>query len=65
MSLDDLLNLRGRLGMTQTQFAAYLGVSFATVNRWENGRGHPNPITLRLALLISMVEDWRAEAMSR
>jgi len=23
-------------GLTQEQFAAYLGVTYATVNRWEN-----------------------------
>jgi predicted ATPase/DNA-binding CsgD family transcriptional regulator/DNA-binding XRE family transcriptional regulator len=30
--------LRKRFGLTQEQFAGRLGVSFATVNRWENGR---------------------------
>ena len=25
-------------GLTQEQFAAYLGVTYGTVNRWENGR---------------------------
>lgn len=33
--------LRGALGLTQTQLAERLGVSFATVNRWE--RGHTKP----------------------
>ena len=31
-------NIRVRLGMTQSEFAQQLGVSFATVNRWETGR---------------------------
>lgn len=35
---DRVLTLRKRLGMTQMQFSRELGVSFATVNRWENGR---------------------------
>jgi predicted ATPase/DNA-binding CsgD family transcriptional regulator/DNA-binding XRE family transcriptional regulator len=30
--------LRLRLGLSQEQFARRLGVSFATVNRWESGR---------------------------
>ena len=30
--------LRGRLGLSQEQLARRLGVSFATVNRWETGR---------------------------
>ncbi|MDK2407795.1 helix-turn-helix transcriptional regulator [Aphanizomenon sp. PH219] len=25
-------------GLTQEQFAAYLGVTYGTVNRWENER---------------------------
>jgi len=33
--------LRGRLGLTQQSLADQLGVSFATVNRWENGQTKP------------------------
>jgi predicted ATPase/DNA-binding CsgD family transcriptional regulator/DNA-binding XRE family transcriptional regulator len=33
-----LRELRGRLGLSQEQLAHRLGVSFATVNRWETGR---------------------------
>lgn len=33
--------LRRRLGLSQEGFARRLGVSFATVNRWENGRTAP------------------------
>jgi len=39
--------LRDRLGMTQERFAARLGVTFASVNRWENGRARPSPLALR------------------
>jgi type I restriction enzyme M protein len=38
--------LRDRAGLTQEAFARELGVSFATVNRWENGRIAPDRITL-------------------
>ena len=34
--------LRGKLGLTQTQFAEVMGVSFASVNRWENGQSRPS-----------------------
>ncbi len=40
-------NLRSRLGLTQEQFAAKVGVTFSTVNRWENERGAPSPLALR------------------
>jgi predicted ATPase/DNA-binding CsgD family transcriptional regulator/DNA-binding XRE family transcriptional regulator len=33
-----LRTLRGNLGLSQEQLARRLGVSFATVNRWESGR---------------------------
>src|SRR5579863_7411395 len=33
-----LKDLRRRLGLSQEQLARRLGVSFATVNRWESGR---------------------------
>ena len=36
--------LRVRLGLTQEQFAAKVGVTFSTVNRWENNRGKPSPL---------------------
>ena len=38
---DDIRRLRTRLGLSQQQLADRLGVSFATVNRWENGHTKP------------------------
>jgi len=37
--------LRAELGMTQVRLAAELGVSFATVNRWENGQAKPSQLS--------------------
>lgn len=34
--------IRTYLNMSQTEFAEQLNVTFATVNRWENGRAVPN-----------------------
>jgi transcriptional regulator with XRE-family HTH domain len=39
--------LRKALGLTQEQFAAKVGVSFSTVNRWENGKGKPSPLAMK------------------
>ncbi len=33
--------LRRKMLLTQTEFAEYLGVSFATINRWEGGEYEP------------------------
>jgi putative transcriptional regulator len=40
--------LRFRLGLTQEQFAAELGVTFVSVNRWENSKTQPSPMALKL-----------------
>ena len=34
--------VRDKLGMSQEEMAHALKVSFATINRWENGKTHPN-----------------------
>jgi DNA-binding XRE family transcriptional regulator len=39
-----LREFRRRLGLTQEQLAAKLGVTFVTINRWENGRTKPSPL---------------------
>ena len=41
MNPEAIKDLRIQLGMSQQAFAAALGVSFATVNRWENGKAKP------------------------
>lgn len=38
---DAIKKLRGRMLLTQTEFAAFLGVKFGTVNRWEAGKYEP------------------------
>lgn len=39
--------LRLETGLTQEQFAATLGVTHSTMNRWENGRSNPSPLAMR------------------
>ena len=34
-------NVRNQLGLSQEELAQALGVSFSTVNRWENGKTTP------------------------
>lgn len=33
---------RQKMGLSQTALAKELGVSFPTINRWENGHGEPH-----------------------
>ena len=37
----DLKKLREKMLLTQKEFGELVGVSFETVNRWENGRHVP------------------------
>ena len=37
-------DLRDKLIMTQAEFAKMLGVSFASINRWENGLNRPTTV---------------------
>lgn len=39
--------LRALTGLTQEKFAAKLGVTYPSINRWENGRTKPSPLALR------------------
>ncbi len=42
--------LRERMGLTQEQFAREVGVTFSTVNLWENGHRRPQPYLLKRLL---------------
>jgi putative transcriptional regulator len=39
--------IREELDLTQEQLAGELGVTFPTVNRWENGHNQPSPMALK------------------
>jgi transcriptional regulator with XRE-family HTH domain len=41
-------DLRLLAGLTQEQFAATVGVTYTTINRWENGRSKPSPMAIKL-----------------
>lgn len=38
--------IRKQLGLSQEDLARELGVSFATVNRWENGQVKPSKLAM-------------------
>ena len=40
--------LRQQLQLSQEEFAAQLGVSYRSVNRWENGHATPSRMALKL-----------------
>lgn len=40
--------IRRELGFSQEQLARGLGISFSTVNRWENGKSYPSQMAKEL-----------------
>ncbi|MBC2712333.1 MAG: helix-turn-helix transcriptional regulator [Desulfosarcina sp.] len=58
--------LRQRTGLTQEKFAAKLGVTFPTINRWENGRAKPSPLAMqRIEELLRSMGDDGADLLQR
>ncbi|ACC84165.1 helix-turn-helix transcriptional regulator [Nostoc punctiforme UO1] len=53
---------RQYLKLSQVKLATMLGVSFHTVNRWENGRTRPSPLAMKQIekLLYQMGESGEA-----
>ena len=45
---EDIKRIRRKAFLTQEDFAKEIGVSFATVNRWETGKARPNLKTMKL-----------------
>jgi putative transcriptional regulator len=39
--------LRCTMQLSQEKFADELGMTFATINRWENGHATPSPLALK------------------
>ncbi|MBD2512119.1 helix-turn-helix transcriptional regulator [Nostoc muscorum FACHB-395] len=42
-----LRELRILAGLTQEQFASSFGVTYSTINRWENGHTRPMPLAMQ------------------
>ena len=44
---EEIKRLRTRCFLTQDNFANKLGVTFSTVNRWEQGKSKPNLVAMK------------------
>jgi transcriptional regulator with XRE-family HTH domain len=49
--------IRERMGLTQEQFAREVGVTFSTLNLWENGHRRPQPYLLKGLLEMEACPD--------
>lgn len=50
--------LRLEVGLTQEQFAAEVGVTYSSMNRWENGHTKPSPLAMqKIEGLLNQMSD--------
>lgn len=43
---DEIKKMRAELHLSQEKLAQLLGVSYTTLNRWENGLAKPSPLAI-------------------
>ena len=48
MTGDQIKRIREALGLTQSKFATWLGVSLSSLQEWEEGKSPPTKRALRL-----------------
>lgn len=58
---DRIKTIRFHLGMTQTEFAEYLGAGLSSVSDWEKGRHVPKRASVIRRLLDAEIDAERRE----
>lgn len=56
-----IIKLRAILNLSQTALAELLGVSFTSVNRWENGKYEPTKLVKKKIELLCKENDIQLE----
>ena len=60
---EQIKEIRKRLNLSQEEFAKKLGVSFTSVNRWENGQTKPSKLARRQILnLLEQIREYETSA---
>lgn len=54
ISPEEIKALRLRMQMGQESFAHLVGVSYATIRRWESGKTSPRPVYIKILKQISL-----------
>lgn len=56
--------MRAHVGLTQEQIALHLGVTYSSINRWENGRGNPSPLAIqKIEAMLGQMGDYGQELL--
>ena len=56
-----IIRIRAELNLSQTELAEVLGVSFTSVNRWENGKYQPTKAIKKRIELLCEKHDIKVE----
>jgi len=59
----DVTAIRERFRLSQTRFAALLGISVKTLRNWEQGRNKPDPAALSLIRIFDQNPDLVLDAV--
>lgn len=59
-----IINLRIKLNLSQSALAELLGVSFTSVNRWENGKYEPTKLVKKKIELLCKENDIQLEEVN-
>jgi DNA-binding transcriptional regulator YiaG len=60
---EQIKEIRKQLNLSQEEFAKKLGVSFTSVNRWENGQTKPSKLARRQILnLLEQIREYEISA---
>lgn len=58
--------MRAQVGLTQEQLALHLGVTYSTLNRWENQRGKPSPMAIqKIETMLERMGDRGQELLKK
>ncbi|KJH69644.1 helix-turn-helix domain-containing protein [Aliterella atlantica] len=58
--------MRSHVGLTQEQLAGHLGVTYSTLNRWENQRGKPSPMAIqKIEAMLEQMGDRGQELLAQ
>ncbi len=62
---DLIREMRAHVGLTQEQLALHLGVTYSTMNRWENQRGKPSPLAVqKIEAMLEQIGDRGRELLN-
>ena len=60
-----IINLRIKLNLSQSALAELLGVSFTSVNRWENGKYSPTKLVKKKIELLCQENNIQMEVIKQ